>query len=160
MKLRFTQRSMTGFKRSVDSVTDFVENETPVLIRDTGRDFCKSAMRRTPMAKGPAKKVRGKGFAKAGWVVAMEGLGMEVKSSYHKRGGKKYKQFGELVDRRKDTPASVEIANQVPYIEYMDRGGDGHMANHILSKSVKATAFALRRNLGRMGRRMDDRWGR
>ena len=153
--IQFDQASVRQFNRNVDEMAAMTKAAFPKVMRNMGRDFCRMAMKNTPQAKG---RVRGKGFAKSGWIKPMRGLGMVVKSKAGDRGGKKGPEMGDYKSRKSLLSASIEVANQVPYIEELDRGSSQNGAFHIMQKSIDATNAKTKKTLGRLADRRKQKW--
>ena len=127
------------------------------VVRNAGRDFARSAMRFTPMAPfGNAPRTRG--FAKAGWVKAMEGLGMVVRASHHLRGGRRGTAMGIFTDGRSGWRPFVDVGNAVPFIMLLDRGGGGNSAAHIQSRASDHVSRRMGRTLDRLAQRQKRKW--
>ena len=167
----------------------FAKVEERVVIGRTAQRFAANGVRSTPMERktvkvprGPLKaegklfwtdepagthKVRGRGLAKAGWLGVLDRLGA------HGGGGAGI-SIGALIaglrqsdvdDQRgrRDTPY-IEIANEVPYIDTLDRAGvviEGKPyapAAHIRQKAMNRTRAQLEIDLTKMARKMESKW--
>lgn len=154
--IQFDPSDVKRLQNAITEMQAVTKAEMPKVVRNTGRDFCRSAMKYTPLAP---PKTKGRGFAKAGWVKAMMGLGMTVQTSFHAQGGKKALALSDFVDKLKAQTPSVLIANEIPYIEELDRGSGQNPPFHILAKATAETANKMEARLTRMGRRMAGKWG-
>lgn len=105
----------------------------------------------------------GRAYAKSGWVRGLLALGIFS--------GRKHGQGPGSVSIRLNAPEPViEITNDVPYIESLDRGGpmpalpqhpSGHTNNkprHILAKATRRTTKELERRMLRTAKRMAAKW--
>ncbi len=149
------------FDNLVGQMVRATDREAKIVVRNTARDTVKIAMKFTPIAEGSTKsgrRIRTKGFAKAGWVRAMLGLGLKPKTSVHKRGGRQGWEYGIFVDQLNRHQPAVTIGNKIPFIEALDRGSSQNPAHHILARAHIAAVNAMYFRLGRMAKRMDKRW--
>lgn len=152
---RFTEESQTRFYNNVKKIHSMTTAALPKVMRNAGRDFCRFAMTKTPMARG---RVFGKGFAKSGWAHAMTSLGMVIRSQHHQRGGKHGLAMGDFKKYTRRNTAGIEVANQVPYIEELDRGSGQNKAYHILQHSLDRTNKQMEKSLDKMARRRKRKW--
>ena len=152
---KFTEDSQRRFYSNVRKMHSMTTAELPKIMRNAGRDFCRIAMRNTPIARG---RVRGKGFAKSGWAKAMLSLGMVIRSQHHRRGGRHGLAMGDFRKYTRRNEAGIEIANQVPYIEELDRGSAQNPAYHILQKSLAQVNTQMEKSLRKLAKRRRRKW--
>jgi hypothetical protein len=152
---KMTPESLRRFQKNLEDMEDFTGAEMPKVIRNGARDFCKKGMRYTPMARG---RVRGKGFAKSGWILPMKKLGMKVIARHGTRGGGKGPTMGDYVKRGNKKKLRIEVANQVPYIQDLDIGSSQNKAYHISQKALDATNHAMGKTIKRLAARQKIQW--
>ena len=149
--------SRRKFVKNIKAMQRLTGADLPKIVRNAGRDFSRSAMRYTPAA-APRKAPKTRGFAKAGWVKAMKGLGMTVKAQHHRRGGRQGESMGIFKNGLRAWRPYVDIGNATPYIMLLDRGGEGNRAAHILSRSLIDTNKKMHRSPPRLARRQGHKW--
>lgn len=149
--------SRRKFTANVKAMMRQTGADLPKVIRNAGRDFSRSAMRYTPAA-APRKAPKTRGFAKAGWVRAMKGLGLTVKAQHHRRGGQQGEAMGIFKNGLRAWRPFVDIGNETPYIVLLDRGGEGNRAAHILSRSIADTNKKMTKSLRRLSARQGHKW--
>ena len=194
------ERRFAGLLREMSAVT---RREMPTVIRNAGRDYCRAALRFTPlshpryseadfrqdggflvttrhrhtnrvvsfigtrqqlMEQGmvkPGDPIRGRGFARVGWLLGLLRLGVNIRFRTGKTPSiKSITGTGDFVDGRRRASPYVEIANQVPYIEKLDRGELGSTPHNIMARAMNATAMKMEQILTRLSSRMAARWAR
>jgi len=112
------------------------------------------------LKKAKTIKPEGRGYAKAGWVWAMQGLKMTPVAgvrAFTRRGAL---QHGHFVDGLKNKNPFVEVGNRIPYIEELDRGGSNNPASHIMSKAISKMIQKTERSLENAARIYERRWRR
>lgn len=108
---------------------------------------------------GEPGRVRNRGFAKSAWIGCLRKLGVSA------RGSKGAKRTGEdnlnevLQSAARDT-AYVEVANQTPMIERLDRGGPHNPPHHILSRATQATITKMAATLQKLAVKQERQWRR
>ena len=159
VRTEITPESRRKFIRNIRAMQAVTNADLPKVVRNAGRDFARSAMRYTPIAR-VSSAPHTRGFAKAGWVKAMKGLGMNVASAHHRRGGQAGEGMGLFRNGLRAFRPYVDIGNATPYIVLLDRGGDGNSAAHILSRALDDVNKKMGRRLARLKRRQGSRWRR
>lgn len=144
---KIDQKSAQEFQSLLKEMQSVTGKDMKIVIRNAGRDFARLAKKETPEAGTTitGKKVRTRGFAKAGWAVALIGLRKSA-GGEHKRGGRTGLRFGELKDGlNKPAAPFVVITNRIPYIE--------ELPGQILAHTISRVNAQMARTLSRDSRR-------
>lgn len=159
MTVTFPPENLQRFNSLIKEMQRATGRDEKMVVRNSARDFCRAALRRTPIAqKDPFRKRRGRGFAKSGWVKALRGLGLSTGATLIRGGKGVGLRFGDFKDGRQNVMPFVEVANQVPYITQLDTGSSKNPPYHILSLATNDTMRKMERILNRMSTRMARRW--
>lgn len=153
------------FSRSAISVTPVVKKKIKVrtvVVRDKAG---KVVLRGGKPIWIPVKNKfsitpKGRGYAKAGWVKAMLGLGINPVSAVRSWARAGALQHGHFVNGLKQKNPFVEIGNKIPYIEELDRGGSDNPAHHIMSKALSKTIVRTEQGLENAVQIYERRWRR
>ena len=145
-------KTVRDFNALLEEMQETTGADMRKVVRNAGRDVTRNAIRFTPIAPTTfrGRRIRGRGFAKAGWFKGLIELGVTPRAQYHRAGGRKALEFSEVVDKIQGETPRVEIANQVPYIE--------EVPGAILQLAVARTSIQMAQRLSRMARRMGQRW--
>ena len=170
--VRFTQSSMRSFQDLLNETVRATGRDVRLQIRLNARDYLRKVIKLTPMVrKGKLKKfainkagkwyllpkdkwqkIKGRGFARSGWLVALSSLGLRYSTSDRKYAipNGKWKRAGTFRNRLKETLPAVELGNIVPFIETLNsRGGTGGQ-RHFFQKAFDATIREMRHRLDAM----------
>jgi hypothetical protein len=192
--IQLEEQSRARLARALTGIEKLSGREAPIIVRNASRDFCRGAMRATPIAPRTRStvwkmvrdksgkpvphpdgtdralfvnvgasgryRIRGRGFAKAGWVKAMTRLGMKMKTTYHTTGGQQAARFCDFSANLKASQPWTEIANMVPYIETLDHGGPHNPASHIKAKGLAYAIRTSEKGLVTLFYKMQKRWAR
>jgi hypothetical protein len=146
-------RTQRDFAALINEMQRTTGADMAKVIRNTGRDFAVEAIKATPISPtsyASGKPIGTRGFAKAGWVLGLIDLGKTPVSQHHTRGGQKALTQAETVIKLEGKTPTVEIANQVPFIE--------EIPGAILEVALTATAIKMATSLNRMAAKMRERW--
>ena len=147
--------------------------ESKKVIRNVARDFCRIALRKTPLAKKnaikwgtfigkdgkryfyPNGKVKSRGLAKSGWSGCLTRLGVARRGSPSGGG-----QWGEVNGSKVETEQrskeyEITTTNKIPFIEDFDNGNyKGGKPKHILEKSLRELNLTMERRLSKMAQKI------
>jgi len=167
IKMEFDPTSVANFASLIREMQKTTGADMDKVLRNTARDFCKRAMFVTPRSPRTERVQKSDGsffnrklpfgFAKSGWVLALQKLGLSTGSGFIKGKGLGLK-FGDFKDKRKQRIPSIEVANQIPFIEELDSGSAKNPAHHIMFRAMDKTQRDMERRLSRMAERMAKRW--
>lgn len=204
--MQFTPVSQAHFSALIDEMQEVTKAEMPKVIRNVSRDFCRSAMKVTPLARRlteadfqedggylvttkhkktgktvqfigtkeqftaarkskrllarPGQFPKGRGYARIGWVKALVMLGVPIKLKQIKADVVAINKTGDFVDGMSHAQPYSEIANRVPYIEKLDKGGPGVTSHNIMARAMAATATSMERTLTKLSERMAKNWNK
>jgi hypothetical protein len=100
------------------------------------------------------EKNYGKGFAKAGWIGALRTLGVGTgKGCTPMAVG-----FSDVANMLSAPVPAVSVANQVPYIEELDRGGPRRPPANIMAQALTATLARMDATLERLAAGFEAKW--
>lgn len=203
--MTFTRESEMQFGALMDEMQKLTKREMPIVVRNVGRDFCRAAMKYTPLARrlteadfqagdgyvirikhrstgktvsfigtkaefmaatkakgsSPGQYPQGRGYARIGWLLALIELGVTITLKIGKAPSvKAITETGDFVDGLKASSPFVEIANQVPYIEKLDRGGPGMNPHNIHARGMADTARKMEETLTKLSQKMAEKWNK
>jgi len=153
--IQFSPQSMRRFGGLLNEMAYVTRAEMPKVVRNTGRDFVRKVLGLTPVSP---QGYKGRGFAKSGWVKALMGLGVAVRSRYHYGGKRRWAEFGIFKDGRNQALPFVEVGNTVPYIEKLNREGGNRGAPRFFQRAFAMTILQMERTLTRMARKQARLW--
>ena len=171
MSVEIDPRDLRDLSRLMNEMQDLTQRETKVIVRNMGRDFTKLALRLTPLApkqvkrtkgkrKGATRRIFGRGFARAGWLKALRGLGVQVKARWDQFGGKKAVRLSAFVDGLSSAKPFVIIANQIPMIELLNNKGGRGGQRHFFQKTLTALLIKTETTLERLSKKQARAWKR
>lgn len=152
--LQITKQSQREFNSLISEMQKATGADIDKVIRNMGRDFLRSALKKTPFAKKKAKLYvmqeradgstfykfmgkgtpKGRGFAKSGWVAMFPKVGLS--SSAGVKAGEASKAATDFIWRKSSGFSNMELANQIPYIEALDKGDANNKPRMILMRSM------------------------
>ena len=141
--------SLRNFNDLLQEMQEVTGAELKKVIRNTSRDMAFSLIRVTPIAP---RGVRGRGFAKAGWLKSLRELGVTPKAEFDKQGGEAAERLSDFVDGLDDDQPFTELINQVPFIE--------EIGGAVLELAIADTSAKLAKRLTKMSRRVGGAWSR
>jgi hypothetical protein len=172
MQIEFTKESITKFNSLLLEMQQVTKAEMPKIIRNATRDYIFKAIEATPLSEKtvnviPIKTaggkvyfkrstksipIKGRGFARACWVKALEGVGLKPKTNWHLKSKKKAILFGDAKMRERDEYIEFEFANQCPYIEDLDR------RSRIAQQAMNETNKKMEQILTKLSLKMASKW--
>jgi hypothetical protein len=145
--------SQQRFEKLIRETQKTVKADMPKVVRNAARDVSRQLVRVTPIGRGKTR-----GFAKAGWGMGMQGLGMRPAAFYFQNNAARparWREFGSFKNNlhRKESP-SFELTNEVPFIEEMK--GSSQVVPHAFHNASRS----YEKRLTKLGRRMAGKWKR
>ena len=176
---KFDPVQMQRMKRATDELAKVTGRSMPNVVRLSAIWFAKSALKRTPIApkkirtqfikqdgkwvhtdKAHTFKPKGRGFAKAGWVKSLRGLGRSSNESGF-AWGKAWQLSGFTDALRKFAQPHVIMSNSIPYIETLNRKGNKRgTGQHFMDASLKAAATRMSMLLDHHAKELGRAWRR
>jgi hypothetical protein len=149
------------FEKLIDGMIKNTGKDASKVVRNLARDLTRNLVKFTPLAKTKTKWKKilrkdgtaywqyqspmidanyvGRGFAKAGWLVVLEALGVTAKADWHRKGKGEAKNKGTVVDRLTAREPFMMLTNSVDYINELDKGGQNNRPSNFSDKSILAT---------------------
>jgi hypothetical protein len=141
--------SLRNFNDLLEEMQEVTGAELKKVIRNTSRDMAFSLIRVTPIAP---QGIRARGFAKAGWLKSLRGLGVTPKAEFDKQGGEAAERLSDFVDGLDKSEPFTELINQVPFIE--------EIGGAVLELAIADTSTKLEKRLTKMSRKLAGTWAR
>ena len=149
--VEFTPASVAEFNSVINQVARLTNKETEAIAHDAAVTWVFQAMKATPMAR---KGIIGRGFAKQAWIWTLRSLGYPVRQDYP-GGTNVAHQYYEHIEEKAWGEYAQEVANQIPYILNLDRGGPNFPPQHIAARAWMKTKGKLKQQLWRLKRRQE-----
>jgi hypothetical protein len=176
--MKITKTSQKRFNKHIDRMIELTGADVDKVVRNMGRDFLVIAVKKTPLAKKRAKLYKkierrdgsiywkplgrgvpkGRGFAKAAWLVQMPKVGMTPKSKIPINKDARSKH--EFIWRKSNFKSNMELANQVDYIEALDQGDEHNKPRRILARSMSALGRKTEKTLDRLAKKQEREFNR
>ena len=149
--VEFTPASVAEFNSVINHVMLLTERNSEEIPKQAIITWVFQAMKATPMAR---KGIIGRGFAKQAWIWTLRSLGYPVRQDYP-GGTNVAHQYYEHIEEKAWGEYAQEVANQIPYILNLDRGGPNFPPQHIAARAWMKTKGKLKQQLWRLKRRQE-----
>jgi hypothetical protein len=151
--LNISPKSQKRFEKLIGEMQKTTGRDMQSVVRFAAKDTAFQLIKVTPIGKG-----RTKGFAKAGWGVALSGLGVRPSSFIFRNTSARpalWPAFGSIKDNSKRTTSpEVEMTNSVPCIEEMNG------SSAVIPMAFHNAGRIYEKRLTKIGRKMAKQWAR
>jgi len=171
-----TKESRREFNSLIDEMQRATDRDVDTVIRNMGRDFLRSAIAKTPKAKKNANLYtiqeradgstffkfsrkgtpRGSGFAKSAWGAMFPKVGLSTRASLGV--GAESKRASDFIWRKSAGLSNMELANQVPYIEALDKGDEHNKPRLIMIRAMADLHRKTNNSLDGLADKQERRW--
>lgn len=155
---------VASFQAMAEEMARLTGRGRDTVSRNAARDFCRAAIRVTPMADPRAgkKRIANRGFAKSAWVGCLRKLGANVGAPGTRNPSRRTGELlmSEVVVVFGRDAGYIEVANQTPPIVALDQGNRWTPAHHIADRAMAATIQRMDRALQNLRARQETRWRR
>ena len=184
VNIKFDQVSEKHMNNLIKEMIRFTGAEAKKVVRNVGRDFTKIVTSKTPQSrkkrtirffrhrdssgnfKEPASwykrrkrgiriTLKGRGYAKAGWIKAFRGLNITKKAGIERLAKKQSgsaAKFSHFVDGLNKKKPFVEIGNKIPYIAKLDS------ERFILGAAMAKVQFTMLKTINNFAAKMEKKW--
>jgi hypothetical protein len=149
---KITKDSQRAFEKNIREMQTTVKRDMPIVVKVSAKTVVFGLIKATKMGKGPTR-----GFAKSGWGVALEGLGVRPTAFFFQNNAARaasWWNYGEFKDDTAKSSPSVSLTNSIPFIEEVPG------ASAILPRAFHEGSKTYEKRLTKLGRKMAGKWAR
>ena len=168
--------TVRGYESLIREMQRTTGADMEIVVRNVARDYTRASMRFTKIADERVtvyeviqrrdgsiyykpigeKTPKGRGFAKAGWLAVLAKLGVKLNSKFPVSQGAV--TASDVKKNQGGAKAVISLANQVPYIDALDRGDERNKPGNIQTKAERATLRKMESTLNKQAKKMRKRW--